>query len=82
VSADAWNAVSAELPAPGESFRGRAKVRRNHEAAPATVFRAEGSRVRVVFDEPVRAPAPGQALVVYDDREYVLGGGWITGARP
>ncbi|HKC50646.1 MAG TPA: aminomethyltransferase beta-barrel domain-containing protein [Myxococcota bacterium] len=33
------------------------------------------------FDEPVWAPAPGQAAVVYDaaDRR-VLGGGWIAAA--
>jgi len=31
----------------------------------------------VVFDEPQRAVAPGQALVIYD-ADQVLGGGWIA----
>jgi tRNA-uridine 2-sulfurtransferase len=34
------------------------------------------SRFRVVFDEPCRGVAPGQAAVCYDG-ERVLGGGWI-----
>ena len=33
-------------------------------------------RVRVVFDEPQRSPAPGQAAVLYDG-DTVLGGGEI-----
>lgn len=33
-------------------------------------------RVRVEFDEPVRAVTPGQAVVFYDG-DYVLGGGTI-----
>ncbi len=33
-------------------------------------------RLRVTFDEPVRAVTPGQAVVFYDG-EYVLGGGTI-----
>ncbi|MBQ5310967.1 MAG: tRNA 2-thiouridine(34) synthase MnmA [Oscillospiraceae bacterium] len=33
--------------------------------------------IRVIFDEPVRAPAPGQACVLYDG-ERVAGGGVIS----
>jgi tRNA-specific 2-thiouridylase len=33
--------------------------------------------VRVEFDQPERAPAPGQAAVFYDG-ETVLGGGFIA----
>ena len=36
----------------------------------------EGERLCVVFDEPQRAPTPGQALVLYDG-DTVLGGGTI-----
>ena len=32
--------------------------------------------MRVVFDEPQSAVAPGQAVVFYDGDE-VVGGGWI-----
>lgn len=83
VRVDDWNAVSAPTPAAGGSLRGRAKVRRNHEPQPATLT-ADGASgaMRVEFDEPVRAPAPGQALVLYDDDGFVLGGGWITSSEP
>jgi tRNA-specific 2-thiouridylase len=36
----------------------------------------EEDGARVVFHEPVRAAARGQAVVVYDGDE-VVGGGWI-----
>lgn len=74
-----WNAVSSERPG-AAPVRGRAKVRRNHPAAPAAAIAAADGRVEVRFDEPVRAPAPGQALVLYDDDGWVLGGGWIDEA--
>jgi tRNA-specific 2-thiouridylase len=77
-----WNAVSAPAPRPGEApLRGAAKVRRSHAPAPA---RAEGmgdGRVRLAFEEPVRAPSPGQAAVLYDGEGWVLGGGWIESAE-
>jgi tRNA-specific 2-thiouridylase len=37
--------------------------------------------VRIDFREPVRAPAPGQAAVLYDGEGWVLGGGWIESAE-
>lgn len=40
----------------------------------------EDGVLKVVFDEPVRAVAPGQALVVYQD-DIVIGGGTITHAE-
>jgi tRNA-specific 2-thiouridylase len=83
VVVDAWNAVAAPTPKDGARLRGLAKVRRNHVPQPAVVracaARGETS-VRVEFDDPVKAPAPGQALVVYDDAGLVLGGGWIASA--
>lgn len=83
VVVDAWNPVASAMPADGARIRGFAKVRRNHVAQAAEVRpcaqRGDAS-VRVVFDEPVKAPAPGQALVVYDADEFVLGGGWIASA--
>jgi tRNA-specific 2-thiouridylase len=83
VRVDDWNAVSAPSPAPGGSLRGRAKVRRNHEPQPATLTAdRESGSMRVEFEAPVRAPAPGQALVLYDDDGFVLGGGWISSSEP
>jgi tRNA-specific 2-thiouridylase len=54
----------------------RAKIRSRGAEAPARVEPLGGDRVRVVFQEPQRAIAPGQAVVFYAGDE-VLGGGWI-----
>lgn len=70
-----------------------AKVRSNSPAARATVIALEpgevgpsgrGDRVEIVFDDPVEAVAPGQAVAVYDASEpdLVLGGGWIQSTAP
>jgi tRNA-specific 2-thiouridylase len=67
---------------PAEPIRARVRVRHRHEGVAATVEPAPGRRARVVFDDPVRAVAPGQAAVFYDEAEaeWVLGGGWIDAA--
>jgi tRNA-specific 2-thiouridylase len=62
---------------PVEPLRAMARVRYRAQEVPCTAV-AEGPRLRVRFDEPQRAVAPGQALVLYAG-EYVLGGGTITG---
>lgn len=49
---------------------------RYHQAETACTVYPEGDDVRVVFDAPVRAITPGQAVVFYQD-ELVLGGGTI-----
>ena len=57
----------------------RASVRVRHtkwENPPCTAY-AEGDTVRIVCDEPVRAPARGQSAVLYDG-DRVLGGGFIV----
>jgi tRNA-specific 2-thiouridylase len=64
-----------------EPFRARVKIRYRSEARLATIFPdpEDLSRVRVRFDDDVDAITPGQAAVVYDEKEarQVLGGGWI-----
>ena len=53
-----------------------AKIRYNQKEQPAAVTQLPDGRIRVVFDEPQRAVASGQAVVLYDG-EYVVGGGTI-----
>lgn len=67
-----------DLPAPRRCI---AKVRYAHQGAACTIEKYGEDRIRVIFDEPVRAITPGQAVVFYDG-EYVLGGGTIIGACP
>ena len=57
-------------------LRVQAKIRYAHAAAPATVYPTDEHRIRVEFDEPQRAIAPGQSVVLYGD-EVLLGGGMI-----
>jgi tRNA-specific 2-thiouridylase len=67
--------------APSESMRVRVQVRHRHSAALAQIEAVGEDQVRVHFDEPVRAVAPGQAAVFYDaeNDDEVIGGGWLEG---
>jgi tRNA-specific 2-thiouridylase len=56
--------------------RAVAKIRYSHKGAPCTVHMLNEEVIECIFDEPVRAVTPGQAVVLYDD-EYVIGGGII-----
>ena len=61
---------------PAEPIRANVRVRHTKwEMPPCTVY-PEADGVRIICDEPVRAPAVGQAAVLYDG-DYVLGGGFI-----
>lgn len=62
--------------APTEPLRATVRVRHTKwENPPCTVY-PEGDTVRIVCDEPVRAPAAGQSAVLYDG-DRLLGGGFI-----
>ena len=54
-----------------------AKIRYNHRGTKAHVRRIGADEAEVIFEEPVRAVTPGQAVVFYDG-EYVAGGGTIS----
>ncbi len=54
-----------------------AKVRYNHKGAWCVAERTGEDEITCHFEEPLRAVAPGQALVLYDG-EYVMGGGTIV----
>jgi tRNA-specific 2-thiouridylase len=64
------------IPPPSTSIRARVKVRYRHPEAEATLAPRDDGKVDVVFDEPQRAIAPGQAAVFYDG-DVCMGGGWI-----
>ncbi len=59
-----------------EPFSVQAMIRYNQKPQPATCYPVEDSVMKVVFDEPQRAPSPGQSLVMYQG-ETLLGGGII-----
>ncbi len=67
-------------PAPDKPLRCQAKTRYRQTEQWAAVEPLGEDRVRVTFDEPQRAIAPGQAVVFYDG-DTVLGGGTIEEAE-
>lgn len=52
------------------------KIRYNSKPAQSIIYPLENGDVKVVFDEPVKAITPGQAVVFYDN-DIVIGGGTI-----
>jgi tRNA-uridine 2-sulfurtransferase len=77
VDVKALNLIAVDrLSAP---MRVRAKIRYAHEPQAATATPLSADRLRLTFDEPQRAVAPGQAAVLYDfaDPDVVAGGGTI-----
>ena len=59
-------------------FRAKAKIRYAHPETDCTVYLTAPDKITVLFDAPVRAATPGQAIVIYKD-DYILLSGMITG---
>ena len=55
-----------------------AKIRYSHRGTMCRVANLEEGKLRLDFEEPVRAVTPGQAVVLYQG-DYVAGGGTILG---
>ncbi len=58
----------------------RVKVRSAQDPVPAE-FEPNGEGCIVRFFEKQKAIAPGQSVVFYDDDDFVLGGGIISGTQ-
>ena len=63
--------------APSGPIELQARVRSRSADVVATVTPLGDDRARVSFAQTLRAIAPGQAVVFYDN-DLCLGGGWIT----
>ncbi|MFV0504412.1 MAG: tRNA 2-thiouridine(34) synthase MnmA [Lachnospirales bacterium] len=70
--------------------RAYGKIRYNQEKSPCTVtsldeneienlgFKSRKNLIKIEFDQAQRAVTPGQAVVIYNDENMVLGGGTIV----
>ena len=61
----------------GDFLNCRVKIRYHHPLQDAVIEAVGQDRIRVSFPNPVRAPAPGQSAVFYDEDGCVIGGGII-----
>ena len=66
-----------EHPAPSDGLTAKVRYSNTGDGTPCEVSLLGGDRALVVFSEAVRAPTPGQSLVVYRG-DLVVGGGTIV----
>ena len=71
------NYLSIQGLEPGDELRRRAKVRYHFPLKDAVITPVDKDSIRIIFDEPVKAAAPGQSAVFYDNDDCVIGGGMI-----
>lgn len=62
---------------PTAQIRVETQIRGRHIPAPSTLFPADDSRAKIIFDKPQSSITPGQGAVFYQGDE-VIGGGWIA----
>ncbi|MBR6103409.1 MAG: tRNA 2-thiouridine(34) synthase MnmA [Ruminococcus sp.] len=63
--------------APGETVTGFAKIRYAHKPQPASAALTPDGLLKLTFPTPVRAAAPGQTAVLYDNSSCILCSGTI-----
>ncbi len=80
VCAEDLNFMAVDSLEPGR--RVLAKIRYSHAAANATVEECSRDRLSLLFDEPVRAVTPGQAVVLYEQENILAAGTIIASPRP
>ena len=66
--------VSGEELGTGEGWRFFGKIRYRHPGEWCSIKKTGRDAVSVVFEKPVRAVTPGQAVVLYDGDHVALGG--------
>jgi len=54
----------------------KAKIRYRHKVSPATVYKIQNTKYKILFSSSQRAVTPGQSVVFYQGQE-LLGGGII-----
>jgi len=64
--------ISEKLP-----IKAAVKIRYNSKEVSAAISKTEDGNIKVLFDSPVRAAAPGQAAVI-SRGDKIIGGGWIN----
>ena len=73
---DDWNWTAGPVPE-GTFLRAKVRTHYRHAEQPATIAALPDGGVRIEFDEPQRAMAPGQFAVAYDG-DAVVGGGAVS----
>ena len=71
------NANLIALPELPKNYQARVKVRYRQKELPATINQTSPEEFIIEFSEAIKAPARGQAAVIYDN-DYVIGGGTIA----
>lgn len=61
-----------------QPFEAYVKIRSVAPLAKAQIKPLEHETAEVIFSQPQRAVAKGQSIVMYDEQEIVIGGGFIT----
>jgi len=75
-------AMDGTRPLAGKVRSLTGKVRSQGEPVPCRIAEFDGNTLRVVFDPPAFAPAPGQRLVLYDGDTVAAGGVITNGGAP
>lgn len=65
---------------PAGAIQCEVKIRYRSEAVAAIVTPLADNKVKIEFEQPVRAVTPGQSAVFYRD-DYVLGGAILSGTE-
>ncbi|MBQ1546601.1 MAG: tRNA 2-thiouridine(34) synthase MnmA, partial [Clostridia bacterium] len=65
----------------GEKVRALVRIRYHHAGEYGDIEKTGDDEVTIRFDKPVRAPAPGQSAVFYDEKGRVIGGGRIISSK-